>query len=71
MKKLTLPKLGAILLFCALFLGVFFACEKTELEMIDAIELEDAATTQNEDKDISIDTEDLRSDPNPPFLRVP
>jgi hypothetical protein len=70
MKKLTLPKVGALLLFCALFLGVFFACEKTELEMIDAIELEDAASAQD-DEDISIETEDLRSDPMPPFIRVP
>jgi hypothetical protein len=70
MKKLTLPKLGAILLFCALFFGVFFACEKTELEMIDAIELEDTATTQD-DEDISIETEDLHSDSRPPTLRIP
>ena len=69
MKKLTLPKVGALLLFCALFLGVFFACEKTDLEMIDAIELEDAATSQ--DEDISIETEDLRSDPKPPLIRIP
>ncbi len=39
MKKLTLPKLGTLLLFCALFLGVFFACEKN-----------DAALTENEDE---------------------
>jgi hypothetical protein len=70
MKKLTLPKLGALLLFCALFLGVFFACEKTELEMIEAIELEDAASAQD-DEDISIETEDLRSDMKPPTLRIP
>ncbi|WP_062124624.1 hypothetical protein [Geofilum rubicundum] len=70
MKKLTLPKLGPLLLFCALSLGVFFACEKTELEMIEAIELEDAATTQDYE-DISIETEDLRSDPKPPYIRIP
>ncbi len=70
MKKLTPPKLGALLLFCALSLGVFFACEKTELEMIDAIELEDAATSED-NGDISIDTEDLRSGPKLPGLRIP
>ncbi len=70
MKKLTLPKLGALLLFCALFLGAFFACEKTEMEMIETIELEEAATTQD-DENISIETEDLRSGPMPPVLRIP
>jgi hypothetical protein len=70
MKKSTLPKLGAVLFFCLLFLGVFFACEKTELEMIEAIELEDAATTQDYE-DISIETEDLRSEPSRPFIRIP
>jgi len=69
MKKLTLTKLGAGLLFCALCLGAFFACEKNELEMIDDIELEDAATEDN--TDISIETEDLRGDPRPPKLRIP
>ncbi|WP_088655334.1 hypothetical protein [Geofilum rhodophaeum] len=69
MKKLTLTKLGAGLLFCALCLGTFFACEKNELEMIDDIELEDAATEDN--TDISIETEDLRGDTNPPLIRVP
>lgn len=69
MTKLTQLKLGLILLFCALFLGVFFACEKTELEIVDSIELEDNAMTQN--KIISVDGEYLRSDMKPPAIRVP
>jgi hypothetical protein len=69
MKKQTLTKVGAGLLFCALCLGVFFACEKNELEMIDAIELEDAATEDN--TDVSIEAEDLHAGPKLPNIRVP
>lgn len=38
--------------------------------MIEAIELEEAATTQD-NEDISIETEDLQSVPRPPALRIP
>lgn len=38
--------------------------------MIETIELEDAAATQD-NEDISFETEDFRSGANPPLLRIP